>query len=444
MKSSNNTNLLIEHQCPQCGAPVTLEETDRLFQCNYCRVRLYITAKNYFRYFLSPAKEYTEDTIFVPYWRFRGACFSLKALAITERVLDMNFLATRQNFLPYSLGFRAQTQKLRFADRETKAAIINHKIPFNEVIQQVETVKRFTDNLIVRDIVNNKIPLNEAIQQVEEVNHITNKLICNDVVFYNVFVGDTTSIIYSPLYIRNNAIYDAVLDRPLAEHTLLRAEMFQTLDTARDWGVNFVSALCPDCGWDLTGERVSAALFCKNCDTAWEESGGKMSKLDFGVIPNKDHDVIYIPFWKMKITFEGINLKTYADLIKIANLPKVITDKLREKELFLWAPAFNARPNLFLRLAEQLSVLQPEEEIEKRIPKSDMYPVTLKASDVMEAAKIIIADIGVPKKNIFPVIPELKLKLTESLLIYLPFKEKGDELIHEKMGISILRNALRR
>ncbi|MBS1111990.1 MAG: hypothetical protein H6Q95_282, partial [Nitrospirae bacterium] len=188
----------------------------------------------------------------------------------------------------------------------------------------------------------------------------------------------------------------------------------------------------------------SVALFCKNCDTAWEESGGKMSKLDFGVIPCKERDVIYIPFWKMKINFEGICLKTYADLIKIANLPRVITDKLREKELFLWTPAFNARPNLYLRLAEQLSVLQPDEEVEKSIPKSDMYPVTLKANDVMETAKIIIADIGVPKKNIFPLIPELKIKLTESFLMYLPFKEKGDELIHERMGLSILRNALRR
>lgn len=444
MKSSNNTSLLIEHQCPQCGAPVTLEETERLFQCHYCRVRLYITAKNHFRYFLSPAKEYTEDTIYVPYWRFRGACFSLKPFTITESVLDTNFLATRQDFLPYSLGFRAQTQRLRFADRETKADIVNHKIPFNEVIQQVETVKRFTDNLIVRDIVKNKIPLNEAIQQVETVRHFTDNLICNDVVFHNVFVGDTTSIIYSPLYIKNNAIYDAVLDRPLAQNTLLRADEFQSLDTERDWGVNFVSALCPDCGWDLVGERDSAALFCKNCDTAWEESGGKMSKLDFGIIPCKEQDVIYIPFWKMKISFEGISLKTYADLIKIANLPKVVTEALERKELFFWAPAFNARPNLFLRLAEQLSVLQPEEEIEKRIPKSDMYPVTLKANDVMEAVKIIIADIGVPKKNIFPLIPELKLKLNESLLLFLPFKQKWDELIYERMGISILRNALRR
>lgn len=380
----------------------------------------------------------------MPYWRFRGACFSLKALTITEKVMDTNFLATRQDFLPYSLGFRAQTQRLRFADRNIKAGIINHNIPFNEVIQQVETVKRFTDNLIVRDIVKNKIPLNEAIQQVETVKHVTDKLICNDVVFHNVFIGETTSIIYAPLYIKNNAIYDAVLDRPLAQHTLQRAETFQSLDTERNWGVNFVSALCPDCGWDLTGERDSVALLCKNCDTAWEESGGKMSKLDFGVILCKERDVIYIPFWKMKINFEGISLKTYADLIKIANLPRVITDKLREKELFLWAPAFNARPNLFLRLAEQLSVLQPEEGFEKTIPKSEMYPVTLKANDVMETVKIIIADIGVPKKNIFPVIPEIKMKLTESLLIYLPFKEKGDELIHEQMGLSILRNALRR
>lgn len=415
MKSSDNINLLIEHQCPQCGAPVTLEETDRLFLCKYCRVRLYITAKNHFRYFLSPAQGHSEDTIFVPYWRFRGACFSLKPFEITARMLDTNFLATGYDFLPYSIGFRTQTQKLKFADKESKARIINHKIPFSEVIKQVETVKHFTDNLIYPDLV-----------------------------FYNVFVCDTTSIIYSPLYLKNNAIYDAVLDRPVAQHTLLRTDEFQALDTERNWGVNFLPALCPDCGWDLSGERDSAALLCKNCDTAWVESGGKMSKLDFGVVPSNEKDVLYLPFWRMKISFEGIELKSYADLIRIANLPKVVTDELENKELFLWAPAFNARPNVFLRLAKQLSVLQPGEGFEQTIPKSNIHPATLKANDVMEAVRVVIADIGIPKKNIFPIIPELKMKLTESLLLYLPFKAKGDELIHEEMGISIIRNALRR
>ena len=46
------TSFIIEHQCPQCGAPAELEETDRLFQCGYCRVKSYLTIPDYFRYTL--------------------------------------------------------------------------------------------------------------------------------------------------------------------------------------------------------------------------------------------------------------------------------------------------------------------------------------------------------------------------------------------------------
>ncbi|MGD9137268.1 MAG: hypothetical protein PVH42_10930, partial [Desulfobacterales bacterium] len=35
-------NVLIEYQCPQCGAPATIEETDRLFTCQFCRVNSYL------------------------------------------------------------------------------------------------------------------------------------------------------------------------------------------------------------------------------------------------------------------------------------------------------------------------------------------------------------------------------------------------------------------
>ncbi|RME62869.1 MAG: hypothetical protein D6778_10460, partial [Nitrospirae bacterium] len=59
-------------ECPQCGGPVELEETDRLFRCSFCRVKLQITAPGPPRYWLKPRDEPFSELIFLPYWRFKG------------------------------------------------------------------------------------------------------------------------------------------------------------------------------------------------------------------------------------------------------------------------------------------------------------------------------------------------------------------------------------
>ena len=67
--------LLIDHQCPQCGAPATLEETERLFTCPFCRVKSYLVTRDYFRYMLPHAAPAGKSLVFLPYWRFKGSFF---------------------------------------------------------------------------------------------------------------------------------------------------------------------------------------------------------------------------------------------------------------------------------------------------------------------------------------------------------------------------------
>jgi DNA-directed RNA polymerase subunit RPC12/RpoP len=43
--ASTMNGVYLSHQCPQCGAPVQLEETDRIFSCPFCQVRLFIHAR---------------------------------------------------------------------------------------------------------------------------------------------------------------------------------------------------------------------------------------------------------------------------------------------------------------------------------------------------------------------------------------------------------------
>ncbi|MCK7515939.1 MAG: hypothetical protein MZV70_76205 [Desulfobacterales bacterium] len=62
----------IEHQCPQCGAPANLEETDRLFACPFCRVKSFLLTRDYFRYVLPAKNPAGKELVYFPYWRFKG------------------------------------------------------------------------------------------------------------------------------------------------------------------------------------------------------------------------------------------------------------------------------------------------------------------------------------------------------------------------------------
>ena len=81
------TGYHIEHQCPQCGAPALLDETDRLFTCKFCRVKSYLTRDDFFRYIL-PQKTTGQDLFFFPYWRYKGTLFSCTSDGLDERVVD--------------------------------------------------------------------------------------------------------------------------------------------------------------------------------------------------------------------------------------------------------------------------------------------------------------------------------------------------------------------
>lgn len=64
----------VEQECPQCGAPTELEETDHLIRCPYCNVKKFLYARDYFR-FLLPHKTSDKAILYAPYMRFRGKVF---------------------------------------------------------------------------------------------------------------------------------------------------------------------------------------------------------------------------------------------------------------------------------------------------------------------------------------------------------------------------------
>ncbi|MCK7511673.1 MAG: hypothetical protein MZV70_51585 [Desulfobacterales bacterium] len=75
---------------------------------------------------------------------------------------------------------------------------------------------------------------------------------------------------------------------------------------------------------------------------------------------------VYFPFWQITCDLSAIDLKSYADLARIANLPKVVDRTAGLKEFRFWTPAFKVRAQVFMRLAESLTLLQAQDTRQRR------------------------------------------------------------------------------
>ena len=113
----------IEHACPQCSAPVTMEETDRLFTCPFCKVRLYMASNGPVSYYLDP-KASDPDTFYAPYGRFRGMGFSSCVGGTNGTVIDGTTITRPMPPCPDTLGLRPQAMKLHIAGGQREGRFI--------------------------------------------------------------------------------------------------------------------------------------------------------------------------------------------------------------------------------------------------------------------------------------------------------------------------------
>ena len=417
MKNFSSQSWQIEHQCPQCGAPVVLEETDRILACAFCRVRLFLACESHFRYLLPPSPTCPvppEEMMFVPYWRFKGAVHSFHIGGMEHRMVDSSMPAVKLKCLPPSLGYRPQVLKLRFVTPRTAGCFLAPQFPFKMPAQAAAKVR-------------DDLPGGSGVPAI----------------LFETFLGETLSIIYAPVYIRSGSFYDAILNRPIGQ---IPTEGVSCLPPARgqDMLISFFSTLCPACGWDLEGDKDTLVLHCRNCTSSWESSAGGLKRIAFATVAGDEESVHYLPFWQIRAEVSGsVSLKSYADLIRTANLPKAVRSEWSERELSFWIPAFKVQPHLFLRLARSVTVLQPSEEPTETLPLKEAYPVTLPLSEALESIPAAVASFAVPRNQVLPRIPNTRVEYGKPLLVYLPFARQGEELIHRGMQLSISRNALR-
>lgn len=404
-----SSKLLIEYQCPQCGAPATIEETDHLFDCAFCRVKSYLLSRVY-RYVMPHKAPKGRDLIYMPYWRFKGMLFSSEESAVRHRLVDVSYRGVEAPHVPMSLGLRSQTQKLRFLTPETEGRFLRPDMSYPDILKQI--LERF------------------------------GKAGVSPVAFHS-FIGETLSLLYAPFYL-DGKLYDAVLNRPISP---LLSDDYTLRDRPGGrptWELRFVPAQCPECGWDLEGERDSFALSCRNCQSVWHAGKSRFMKLHFASLMEEEHGTptLFLPFFRIRPKITGVRLSSLADLIRLGNLPKAVLDSMEEEPFHFWAPAFKVRPNDFLKLSVRTTLGQPKRPMEPRLPSGEIYPVTLPLNEALESLKVNLASFAKPPRKFHPLLPEINIEPKGVTLVYIPFSIRGNEILYAPCRLRLSRNTL--
>ena len=399
---------LVKQECPQCGGPVELEETDHILQCPYCDVKSFLFSNEPFRFVL-PHNTKNQKILYVPYLRFRGVCYACQARSVKYRILDITRLALPLKRFPVSLGLRPQAMKMRFLSYATEGSFLKCFLNTSEMLANAE--KQFLAAI-------------------------------REDIFHKAYVGEAVNLIYLPLFLQEGALFDAITQRPVARLPRDREKFSSITENVPPWQLTFLATLCPRCGWNMEGEKDSVVLTCPNCQTAWEAERGKFVSVDFFSVLSDDPDLTYLPFWKMSVRTEGINIDTFADFITITNQPKVVQKSWHQKDMAFWAPAFKIRPKLFLFISRCLTLASEDFEGQETLPDQLRHPVTLPVAEAIQAIKVTLADATVNKKDIVPRLPDISTSVKGATLVYLPFRKTGHEMIEIQTGLAINRKSL--
>jgi predicted RNA-binding Zn-ribbon protein involved in translation (DUF1610 family) len=402
------SKLLIDHQCPKCGAPIVLEETDHLFSCPYCKVKSFLYTSDCFRFVLPHAAPKGKTLVYFPYWRFKGILFSSLRERIHHRIVDVTHQALLSDYFPVSLGVRSQVLKLRFVSPEAEGYFLSPDFPLKGLMQILE--KRFGTGL-------------------------------TQPIYAQSFIGESLSQIYAPFYV-DGQIYDGVLNRAISSAPLVDFDVLALPGGAPHWQIQFIPAQCPACGWDLEGERDSIILYCRNCSSLWIQAKKGFKRLAFGHVPEESGHVLYLPFYRIKPEIEGIQLRSYADLVRLANLPKVVQKGMDERPFYFWSPAFKVRPRDFLRFSTTLTLSQPVKNWEPQMPKAEVYPVTLSIHEALKSLTINLAGFVKPPGLMLPTLASIQIKARSLDLVYFPFQVQRDEIFHPFFQLRTTRNVL--
>ncbi len=411
---SDRMDIRVEQECPQCGAAVTLAETDQLLTCSFCGVKNYLQANGLFRYVL-PAKvekRSDEDYLYAPYLRFKGTVFLVSSKGITHRVVDTTQSGNGMPGLPPSLGVRPQAMQLQRLDHTLKGRFLPQSIKANVILEKAVNISSLSAKA-GKDL------------------------------YHRAYIGEHLSHIYLPLAHRQQQFFDGVTNTLLVDEQGLDNYPVKGQIFKPQWKLRFLPTLCPHCGAGLAGEHDCQVMTCTNCDSAWECGGKGFTRVEWQIVPGTQATHQYLPFWKVSGHIPALDIYSFKDFIQRTNQPFLPKPGWEHLVMSFMIPAIKLRPKNFLKVGRQATLGQWRLNPVTGKTVKNLFPVTLPAAEARQAIKIMLAASTASQRNIFPFLPKVQLREPRVQLIYLPFTDKGHDWLQPDTGVVIPKNILR-
>ena len=199
---------------------------------------------------------------------------------------------------------------------------------------------------------------------------------------------------------------------------------------------------CLQCGAPAELKETTRLFACRYC-------GVKSYLVPRGefqyVLPNRvpqGKETIYFPFWRIQADMGQLQLASFADLVKVANLTKAVRPEDQKRTFYFWVPAFRISSHLYLQIAKHVTLCQPQGNLERTIPDVTTYPVNLPMSEALKSLKTVFADFVALKEKNFPRLEEIAIRPKKLALVFLPFQLLGSEVVNPDYRVQVSRRML--
>ena len=105
-------------------------------------------------------------------------------------------------------------------------------------------------------------------------------------------------------------------------------------------------------------------------------------------------------------------------------------------------PAFKIHPGLFLRLSRQMSSTAANPIQADRLPRATFYPVTLSFQEGFQVLPMLLNQLSDRRARLFRDLPPASLKPHKVKLLFVPFVNRGSDLVQPEQNIGVQKNAL--
>lgn len=362
----------------------------------------------------------------------------LSETACKAEIVDHSALAAPFKEFPSTLGIRSQTLMMKFVEPQSAGEFFPPSMDKNDFVKQLENDSPHALTVTIR----NNVSIAGGIGFMDRFETPGVEAFASCLKQENIlraFIGEIVSIVYAPFFVNGQTVIDGITGRPAFKTK--NAEALLAPREKDPFKLAFIPTLCPNCNWNLQGEKQTLVLVCPHCGTAWQASEQGMQPVDARAVFSGSDGAAWVPFWALDVDYGALNLSSFGDFIRLTNLSVLVRPERREKRFLMWIPAFKVNPELFFRLGKQMSVLQREIQKTEAMPKH-FYPVTLPVSEAFQSLPIVLGEMAVAKKKMFPFVKNAAFSLRGAVLAFVPFVERGSEIVQPESNIAINKNAL--